>query len=422
MAGPGLARAASTPDLERITEAYHRHYQSLRSLRVEYDEVSTPLVDMEVLWTQANVTGPFSRKVTVVTEGGKYYSEIETESQDIEAATALVMKDSPKRFEGKVEITGMISYAELAKKLPLVGKRKGQRILTYDGSAVREKSERPAKIKGTDEPVYFVHEFAGKDVMYLPLSYVEFTLYGPLLPGTVGDDNARKKNRIPEMFAEPKGPVSAGREKVGQTECVAVEMAGQGKVWLDPQRGFAMLRREYYTEGITEMRLEAEGFAEVLPDVWMPRTLTRTDFGGPQVGKELRGKPLTRAVMRVTKFEANKPEHATVYVLKPPAGAVVFDMTRRPVDSQGKSIEAPLPKGNIPSVSYVQPANEADLEAVIKRAEEDQGIMIQGSTPPPAWSRTRKTVVAAGLGLAAAIVAFLVWDRRRKGPAPTAGT
>ncbi|NQT16927.1 MAG: hypothetical protein HQ582_29485 [Planctomycetes bacterium] len=70
-----------------------------------------------------------------------------------------------------------------------------------------------------------------------------------------------------------------------------------------------------------------------------------------------------------------------MFKLKPEPGAFVFDQTLRPVDSEGKPIDKPPREGCLPGVSYVQPADEADLEEVVRRAQRDQGASLEARQP-----------------------------------------
>ncbi len=137
-----------------------------------------------------------------------------------------------------------------------------------------------------------------------------------------------KNNRLPELFSQAKFTVADGLERVGQVDCAVVEAATFQKLWLDPNKAFALRRREEHLPGgALSLRTEYDDFAEVANGVWMPKEIARTVFVLPtsEFPREHHGKPFLQVTDRIKTIEANRDEHDEYLQFNPEQDAVVFD-------------------------------------------------------------------------------------------------
>jgi hypothetical protein len=77
---------------------------------------------------------------------------------------------------------------------------------------------------------------------------------------------------LPAIAASEKYRVLPEQELVGETWCHVLEYPGRDKLWIDLDRGCAVLVREMYgpNPGQLFQRIEASGHREVKPGIWVP--------------------------------------------------------------------------------------------------------------------------------------------------------
>jgi hypothetical protein len=77
---------------------------------------------------------------------------------------------------------------------------------------------------------------------------------------------------LPAIAACEKYRVQPEQELVGESWCHILEYPGRDKLWLDCDRGCAILVREMYgpNPGQLFQRIEASGHREVQPGIWVP--------------------------------------------------------------------------------------------------------------------------------------------------------
>ncbi|MHC4402443.1 MAG: hypothetical protein ACYTG0_22490 [Planctomycetota bacterium] len=286
------AAAAEVPSLAEVTKAYRQHYQAVKTLKVVYEKTSSPLIDTEVLEKHGTSIGLETNwALTVVSAEGKLYSYL----------TYTWPARNPKD-------------------------RKREKTKWYDGSRIIEKGGKMT-LRGVERHSYGI---LGEDpeAEYWMDNCQEYVLFATLLPGLPKDNARAKRHRIPDLFSGAAFSVSDSLEKVGGTDCVVVEAPGHDKLWLDPKRGFALRRRELWREGILWETTECHDLAQLVPGVWMPKTVTRTYFGSPAPFKlpaEYEGKPYCRTTLRVKTIEANDPKHLEAVTFRPEPGATILD-------------------------------------------------------------------------------------------------
>jgi len=114
----------------------------------------------------------------------------------------------------------------------------------------------------------------------------------------------------------------------------------------------------------------ANQFEEILPEIlWLPRTVLSRQYGITEMAEgRYAGVPIHESVIEITNIEVNLPEHEMYFSLDVPPGNWVTDMVTTPLDSNGKEVALSRDKNTIPSISYLQPADQADLDQVIQEA------------------------------------------------------
>jgi hypothetical protein len=277
------------PTLEDITEAYRRHYQAVKTLKVVYERAGSPLIDKEVLNKHGIRQQRPSIRTIVTAENKLYYH------------SAYTLPATESR-----------------------GEKKREKVQWYDGSRLIVKIASTPRIRAYSiRDTRYEREYWSSSGRYH-----EHVLFATLMPGLPNDNERAKRHRIPELFSGAAFSVSDSPEKVNGVDCVVVEATGHDKLWLDPDRGFALRRRELWREDTLWNVTECDDLAEVAPGVWMPKTVIITSFGLPEpfeLPAEYEGKPYWRTTLRVKAIEANDPEHVEAVTFDPAPGARVTD-------------------------------------------------------------------------------------------------
>ncbi len=409
----GQGAPTAQPELEKVTLSYRQHYQTLRSLRVVYEQTPGPLIDRSVLWQYGRRCEFVPITITVVMQGGKIYYDSTMERRDFSDVFRLLEKETPNRFKGvQGDLNPLVTYAEIERLLPKITAKPWKDTVVFDGSSLREKSPETLREADTEIPTFAILDASKDALSTFWWVYPELVLYAPVTPGLPKYEDHAQQSRIPELFSRAGAATSVGHETFKGIDCTVVDVVGRQKLWLDARHGYAVRRRLVSYEGRPWTELECEDLVEAVSGVWLPRTLTKTDFGGKNLPKEHQGKPYLKTAIRVKALEANDPKDVAFFTLNPSPGTVVFDKTLRPVDSRGKPIDKPLREGLIPCVSYVQPANGADVERVVRQAQREQGETSENREPARrGWHST--LFVCLNVALVAAVVAFLLFRSLR---------
>ena len=390
--GPLAMSAAMGQELQEIATAYQDHRDAIDSVLVEYEESLKFLADPRLLFERRRLIFPVTESVIVVSQGEKTYLEKETQTKPVGELLKLIQQEKPNiRLD---EVT----YEDVQKWLPSLPVQSTRQILVYDGSVLREKSP----IETYDNtPIYIVREFERTGALLFPSSYLRYVGYGFEDPG------ATEKNENAHRFAAllPLATVIGNDEVDGQT-CVVVDIpqaatgSGGMKLWLDPQLGFALRKRQYFaSDGTVAVESEFRDFTNVIADTWLPRNVVRRFAGNAELPN-----PYEISV-QVSRIEVNQPSHESYFEHRPPPGSQVVDETLTQLDEQGN------PVGDRGSVNYVQPMDEKDLEKVIREAQRYQK---RAEGTDGRTFRWRMQMIVANLALLAMLVVVFWW---RRGPA-----
>jgi hypothetical protein len=134
-------------------------------------------------------------------------------------------------------------------------------------------------------------------------------------------------------------------ETVGGIKCLVLEKPGWDAIWLAPEFGYAVVKRELLWPGTTlvMLRMGNEQFEQLVDGFWLPRRVTWELFGAPSHGKEYEGRVLVRSVVSVTDFVVNKvPDSLFRYEF--PSGTMLVDFTHKK-DIGGESVALVYPVG-----------------------------------------------------------------------------
>jgi hypothetical protein len=194
------------------------------------------------------------------------------------------------------------------------------------------------------------------DRTYFSQGYL--AMCGEGLPDVFNPQNPHESERLVLALRKKDVRVLPTPEVVDGAACVVVKVGEADTVWFDPALQYAVrkweVRNPEYSV-LAERRTFAD-FTEVLPNVWLPRQITRDRAAPPLVPPEYKNKPLLRITFTASRITATDvPDDLFRFIV--PTGMMVVDRTaRRPGD------ETPT------TVSYIQPADPDKVEEEVQRA------------------------------------------------------
>jgi hypothetical protein len=216
-----------------------------------------------------------------------------------------------------------------------------------------------------------------------------------------------------ELLDAGKARLASRTEPIDGTPCVVLETDAGEKYYLDPKLGYAIRKMVKEKDGKLTTTVSCGDFSQVAPGVWMPRRVGASPISySPDLPAEFRGVPLYRYDVVVTKLEANKAEHDKLFSTRIPAGSKVLDTTVPPLQADG----TPLPQEQpnvVPYVHYVQPANTAELDAVVSAGQYETGAWFERKRNEQIRRRLWYWGAAAVAGFAVALLVLRYRQRRR---------
>lgn len=125
---------------------------------------------------------------------------------------------------------------------------------------------------------------------------------------------------LPAIAASEEYRVHPDQELVGERWCHILEYPGKDKLWLDADRGCAILIREMYgpTPGQLFQRIEASGHREVQPGIWIPAKF-RNMVPGAWDPKD---KETVDAVLNVIRVRLNEDVDDDLFRFEPLPGSI----------------------------------------------------------------------------------------------------
>jgi hypothetical protein len=124
-----------------------------------------------------------------------------------------------------------------------------------------------------------------------------------------------------------RGPAA---EMAGETETWVFDWPGMDKIWVDPKRDFAPVRRAYAWAPDKPLRVDVVGsdFREVRPGLWLPFKQVVSKYASYRDPKHLWGKVVTIHEYQVRECQFNTLE-ASDFEIKLTPGTMVHDSIRK---------------------------------------------------------------------------------------------
>lgn len=149
-----------------------------------------------------------------------------------------------------------------------------------------------------------------------------------------------------------------GRERIDDAECVVFELPGMDKIWLDPNRGYALVKREWRWKagGMLMMVYRNSDFKKAAEGLWLPLVSTRVAYEYSDAESE---RPHFTTTTKVTSIEAGSGVPESLFEFRPADGSFAVDFTKvQKVGGGGW-------KGITYSVGVTPERTKANLEAAI---------------------------------------------------------
>jgi hypothetical protein len=193
-------------------------------------------------------------------------------------------------------------------------------------------------------------------------------------------------------------------ESVGELKCLVLEKPGWDTIWLAPDLGYAIVKRELLWPGTKSvmLRMGNEQLQQVVNGFWLPRLVTYELLGAPSHGREYEGHVLIRSIVNVTDFVVNSVPD-TLFTYDFPSGTMVVDFTRKG-DLGGESAAVVYPVGSDPETTQISLDNAIAIQREFADGARWRWRLIWGN-------------VALALIVAATVFVYR-WHTRRRASAP----
>jgi hypothetical protein len=346
--------ATYADELTEILRAQEAQRASIQSLYVEYHEGGALMVKPGVLYPLGTV-GPPDVDVKLCVAGGQIYYSTTTRFPDISNAAEQALRTNPE-YQDTLGVLTKMPPDRLFKLIQRQKTLTESRTWYYDGHHLNEQLPGNLRTKGElPRPIFVVASAADPKRGVLPFpTFLEYAGFGILDPNRKLPDY-----NIPGMFHGVTPTVRKEQLEPGRREAYIVEIPNKLKLWMDPDLGFAIRRRELFENEKLAMVIESSDFVQVATGLWLPKRIDRFPYLLRGVAADSVGKPSMKITQIASVLEANNASRMQTLQMEPPPGAAVVD--RR--FASGK--EAGDRSGEL---SYTQPAKSSDLDSVINEA------------------------------------------------------
>ena len=242
----------------------------------------------------------------------------------------------------------------------------------------------------------------GVNRMRADLGAEYFSQAGFALPSIPCERVRQRSSALLDLLGKGGKVIAVRPDVLKAVPCTVAEVGyggGRDTFYLDPSRGYALLRHEKRTvSGKLALSCDNSNFAKLHNiDVWLPRRCEEEHYTWPTIPDQICDEPLigvTYVVSEVSGDHVSEDRFALRYV---EPGTVVSDGTLPGAESH--------PRGRI---TYTVPANPKDLDRVIEAAVAGKPFV-----PSMRWSAVRLAFVGANV-VAVVFVAFWIWQRRKR--------
>jgi hypothetical protein len=413
---------AGAKSKEAISEAYADKYAKMTTFRVDTTTTRDAILPEADLYRDFRKLPAYPLAATVVVHrDGRIYSE------SVDPWTTLfspvltrakqefaeLRSSGAKLFDVPYERIRQLADAERARQQTT--RKPVSTILVFDGQKTwRYAPDDPLTIEEKSVSFFTVVDPSTSKAALFGESIVDQMLLSPDMPSLPNDSWFRQRNRVPGIFESAGMAVLETPQAAGGANCVVVSLPGKQTIFMDPQKAYTVLKRQFMRNGVIGSEVEAQDLQQLADGLWFPRRVVMTIYGSKdEAGGRYLGKPAFRVIDEVTRVELNNPAHLKFFSVDVPPGAMVSDQTLRPLDQNGQ--EKPFPKaegGVVPATSYIMPADRADLEASLNEARRSAGNPV-----PPAPLHRSSSVwpwfVMLNVGMILALGFSFVIRRRR---------
>lgn len=132
--------------------------------------------------------------------------------------------------------------------------------------------------------------------------------------------------RLDELLVTGAYKVLDEHALIGDVACVLIERAGLDRIWLDPQRGYGAVQREWHWDlgESLKVKINNSQFRQVLDGLWLPTRSRVEYYGTPQTAP---GELCAVAELSVSELELNISDE--IFVPKLKARTLVQDVDRQ---------------------------------------------------------------------------------------------
>ncbi|MDO5553723.1 MAG: hypothetical protein Q4G68_08170 [Planctomycetia bacterium] len=137
------------------------------------------------------------------------------------------------------------------------------------------------------------------------------------------------KTYMAEAVADGRYVVKDEMDVVGDTPCVVMEWPERDKVWLDPERGFALLKRVVYDEKTGQILYVAhyENHSELKNRIFLPGQISVDYYADSSIEPQKNWGKIAKTVMyNISVFDS---DHEGMPEVFPPPGTRVVDGVRK---------------------------------------------------------------------------------------------
>ena len=381
------SKEAALPTLADLVEIYEQKLDAVQSVRIDSTETQTPIVPRNDLFQKLGyLVWPAltdQPQTQAVHRDGLLYDRQPAPDPRLES-----------RFEERLQAeipgyaagtTGLqdVDFNRLAKiRLGIAEQLAGddssvrsEEIRVFDGERLwRHRTGEEILTEGVTRKVFEVIN-PGR----LSSNFFSETLLDDLLLSVESplesEREFRGKNRLGELAQLVPLEVLDRTQEVDGHECIVLETPGEHWIALDPEIGYAVRKRSWFMDGQLVWEFTADRFEQDGESVWIPRRYAQTQYGLAKFhGEPFDGKPLFRMEGVVTHVAVDNPTTDALFAMTPTAGAWVVDETLPAIAPDGSpTIPSTEASNEIPTVSYIQPADARDLELVARKAQEGAG-------------------------------------------------
>lgn len=146
-----------------------------------------------------------------------------------------------------------------------------------------------------------------------------------------GDESSPPKRAdhaffIHELLAERGCRLLNESELVNGVPCRVIEDPNVEKLWLDPQKNFALTRRDWFAEldGLPSVRYELSEYKEVTPGIWFPWMLRRIVYDRRSEPTQVDPPVEMETIARVERVIVNRVSN-DLFRFHPPPGTLIWD-------------------------------------------------------------------------------------------------